>query len=97
MSELEKYKQLLKSKGKKFSGVATDEEGYFHPDVSEQYVKSKMEGRVERKKQKKEEADVMSEGLDLAMRPIEKGEDIEARKKYSDIIMKRLKKMSPRT
>lgn len=92
MSNREAYIQYLKSKGVRKPGIAVDEEGYFSPEKMQEGIKKKREQVAQKKKINQDESDVMSEATLQLMEP-----SSENRKRYSDTVMKRLKRMSPRT
>ena len=81
---------------KGIKNMAVDEEGYFSPKRMEELIRKKLERSKEIKKEKEKEEETLAEGFKHVSRPIEPNEDIEARKRLGDLIMKRMKKISPR-
>ena len=77
--------------------MAVDEEGYFSPEKMNEIIKKKMKKRQETSAKKADEEQVLSEGWKWVSSPLESGEDVEKRKKYSETIMRRIKRSSPRT
>lgn len=94
MDSRKRYLKMLESKGFG-SNMAVDAEGYFSPSKMQQILEAKKTNN--RRKFKSEEDKLVGESLKETMAPIEKEDSVELRKKYSDAVMKRLKKNSPRT
>lgn len=96
MSSKEAYINFLKSKGWMRPG-GMDISGVLHPEEMQKSLKQTRENRLKRFRESEKESENLVSHLKQSMEPLEKGEDPELRKKYSEAIMKRIKKASPRT
>jgi len=96
MSSKEAYINFLKSRGLIKPG-GMDVSGVLHPEEMQKSLKQTRENRLKRFRESEKQMENLSDHLKESMKPLEKGEDPELRKKYSEAIMKRIKKVSPRT
>lgn len=81
---------------KGIKSMAVDEEGRFSPQRMEELIKKKLEQSKYMKQEKEKEEETLAEAFKQVSRPMEEGEDIEARKRLGDLVMKRMKRNSPR-